>query len=164
VKHITNFKYNPQTWSDYLANNRQVPLNNDQGSLDPITLRHLGSHTSGIGRDWPIYNVDEYPDTPPTLPARAWPTLDEQLRAIAETPLIALPGFLTVYSNTGFSILGGALVAANSKAEGSTLPYSDLLKRDLFGPLGMNGSSFIASADNAAHLAIPSNPAEVVSS
>jgi CubicO group peptidase (beta-lactamase class C family) len=163
MKYIPSFKYNPQTWSDYLANNRQAPSNYDSEHLDPITLRHLGSHTSGLGRDWPTYNVDEFPDVPPNLPVRQWPTLDEQLQAIAETPLIAPPGFLTVYSNTGFSVLGAALAAANSMAEGIPLPYSDLLKRDLFGPLGMNGSSFIASEDNAAHLAIPKNPAEVVS-
>ncbi|KIM24197.1 hypothetical protein M408DRAFT_27311, partial [Serendipita vermifera MAFF 305830] len=142
-------------WIDYLENTTQ-PSSGDED--DPITLRQLASHTSGIGRDLPYYNFDEWPNVPENQPPRQIPTLDEQLQAIASIPLVAPPGSFPVYSNTGFSVLGEALVAANTKTEGNRVLYADLLKRDIFGPLAMNGSSFVASPENAAHLAIPRVP------
>lgn len=160
MKHLPNFTYNPQSWKAYLDNGGQSSSDDD---TDPVTLRQLASHTSGIGRDMPYYNLDEWPDIPENLPARKWPTFDEQLQSIAHTPLVAPPGSFPVYSNTAFSVLGAALVAANTKGGDSTTPYADLVKRDLFTPLGMNGSSFAASAENAALLALPRDPVEVVS-
>jgi CubicO group peptidase (beta-lactamase class C family) len=99
------------------------PPTSTHTDLDPITLRHLGSHTSEIGRDWPTNSVDGWPDVPENSTVRQWPTRDQQLQAIAESPLIAPPGFLPIHSNTSFSMLGGALVAAASKAEGNTLIF-----------------------------------------
>ena len=157
---MPNFTSSSQSWKEYLDNNGQPSSNDD---ADPITLRQLASHTSGIGRDIPYYNVDEWPGTPEHPSARQWPTLDQQLESIANTPQVNLPGSFPVYSNTAYSMLEAALVAANAKGEGSKVSYADLVKRDLFDPLGMNGTSFAASAENAALLAIPKNPLEVVS-
>ncbi|KIM24198.1 hypothetical protein M408DRAFT_27312 [Serendipita vermifera MAFF 305830] len=158
VKHVPNFTYNPQSWIEYLENTTQ-PSSGDED--DPIILRQLASHTSGIGRDLPYYNLEGYPNVTADQPPRQQPTSNEQLQAIASIPLVAAPGSFPMYSNTGFSVLGEALVAANAKTEGNRVSYADLLKRDIFGPLAMNGSSFVASPENAAHLAIPQVSAEV---
>lgn len=156
---MPNFTYNTQTWKEYIDGNGQ----SSNSDSDPITLRQLASHTSGIGRDLPYYNIDTWPNVPANQTPRSWPTLDQQLESVAAVPLVGPPGFLASYSNTAYSVLGGALVAANTKGEGNRVGYADLVKRDLFEPLGMNASSFAVSAENAALLAIPKIPLEVVS-
>lgn len=117
---------------------------------------------SGIGRDLPPYNLDSWPDPPPTPPETKLPTLREQLESIADLPLVAPPYSFPSYSNTGFSILGASLAAADSHNSGTNITYAELLKRDVFIPLGMNGSSFAVTEENREHLAIPKVGFEMV--
>lgn len=132
---------------------------------EPITLRHLATHFSGLGHDWPPGDVSRWPDSvegagaPPTngLP---FPTLHSVLESIAANRLVYPPGFYPSYSNTATGILGPALVAANRMASDDPnkepTEYAKLVKRDVFDPMGLNGSHFLATDENKQLLVIPS--------
>lgn len=83
--------------------------------------------------------------------------------AIAQYPLIVSSYSYPIYSNTGFAVLGWCNVAA-AKQLNKTSPntYAGLLHRDIFAPLHMKGSSFLASDLPDDHLAFPSTGDEVV--
>lgn len=140
---------------------------NHGSSIDdePITLRHLATHLSGLGHDWPPGDVSRWPESvqgagaPPTngLP---FPTLESVLKSIATYRLVYPPGYYPYYSNTATGVLGLVLVAANRM--GSSSPrrepanYAELVKRDVFAPMGLNGSHFLATEENKHLLVVPS--------
>ncbi|THH03569.1 hypothetical protein EW145_g6168 [Phellinidium pouzarii] len=131
---------------------------------DPITVRQLMSHMSGLGRDWPPGNAEGvWPESlegtgPPWYNGLPFPSDEEFMEGIIEYPLVAPPYTFPSYSNTGYSLLGLANVAANKKDEGNNAPatHADLLHRDIFAPLGLNGSSFVSSDANKANAAVAS--------
>jgi len=95
---------------------------------EPVTFRHLASHTAGLIREpsWPGSVVG---------PIELW-----EKRILESIPLTAydsVPGARYQYSNIGFGTLGLAL----SRAAG--VPFIDLVQREIFAPLGMTGSSFV---------------------
>ncbi len=95
---------------------------------DPITFRHLASHTAGLMRepDWPESVVG---------PIALWE--DRILGSIPRTAYDSIPGARYRYSNIGFGTLGLAL----SRAAGE--PFIELVEREIFASLGMTGSSFV---------------------
>jgi len=95
----------------------------------PVTLRHLASHTAGLERE--PTNVDEMVSGPLEL----WE--DRVVESLRNTAYDSLPGARYQYSNIGFGALGLAL----SRAAG--LPFMDLVRTEVFEPLGMTGSSFV---------------------
>ncbi|KDQ21841.1 hypothetical protein BOTBODRAFT_169032 [Botryobasidium botryosum FD-172 SS1] len=131
---------------------------------DPITMRQLMSHMSGIGADWPPGDAEgKWPKSrdgagPPPYNGRHDPDIPMLLDAIGQNPFVARPYTFPSYSNSGYSLLGVANVAANQAAEGSDAPstHAELMHRDIFVPLGLNGSSFIASNTNKNHLVVAS--------
>ena len=127
-----------------------------------MTLRQLSTHLADLDRDMPDVNWDAWPSPPPVAPAFVPKTLEQIVAAIAEMPLISPMETAPVYSNSGYSVLGMSLLAAANKKAGTNMTYAELLKRDIFIPLGMNGSSFVATPENAGHIAYPRNPDEIV--
>jgi len=129
---------------------------------------------SGIGRDYPPFDVPRWPYLPDpndifvqddqitnSTPPRADPeTMNE---AIARYPLTVPPYSYPIYSNTGFAVLGWCNVTAAKQVD-KTSPntYAGLLHKDIFTPLRMKGSSFLASDLPDDHLAFPSTGDEVV--
>jgi CubicO group peptidase (beta-lactamase class C family) len=87
-----------------------------------VTLRMLLAHSSGLPAYEKLY-----------LKAR---TRDELLHAAFTTPLIGDPGSRAEYSDIGFIILGAAL----AHLAGESLDH--FCQREIFGPLGMTGSTF----------------------
>lgn len=87
-----------------------------------------------------------------------YPSAKVLLAAIAKHHLVSPPGFYPSYSNTGLGVLGLALAAASSAASGepSVLPYADVMKRDVFDPMGLNGSHFLATDANRHLIVVPS--------
>lgn len=150
-KFLTNFTYNTQSWKEYINHEQS----NDTDS-DPITLRQLASHMSGIGRDLPAENYDSWPPQNPSGVPSVLPTLQGELESVAQLPLIAPSYSFPAYSNTGFSILGASLAAADNST------YTGIVARDVFTPLAMNGSSFYVTDQNRAQLAIPRDGTEIV--
>ncbi|KAH9937142.1 beta-lactamase/transpeptidase-like protein [Fomitopsis serialis] len=138
---------------------------------EPITLRHLATHMSGLGHDWPPGDVSQWPSSvdgagaPPTngLP---FPTIDAVLDSVAINRLVYPPGLYPSYSNAATGVLGPALVAANrlasSDPSGEPTQYADIVKRDVFDPMALNGSHFLATEENKHLLVVPSFETSIV--
>jgi CubicO group peptidase (beta-lactamase class C family) len=125
---------------------------------------------AGLGLDYPVENLDGWPHVPPPLfkpsnffPVETYPTKSEILQVIAKNPLVAPQYTFPVYSNTGYALLGWCNTVAYQMATGHNLSYAELLKKDIFQPLGMNGSSFVMTEDNKRHIVLPKDASEAVS-
>jgi len=94
-----------------------------------ITLRHLLSHTSGMG------------DYPNDYDLRRDYTEDELVKIIKAQPLGFKPGEKWSYSNLGFITLGILIHKITGKF------YGDFLAERIFKPLGMNTARIISEED-----------------
>ncbi|MCB1261432.1 MAG: beta-lactamase family protein [Acidimicrobiales bacterium] len=104
---------------------------------DRITLRHLLTHTSGVGR----FGDGESPSPFLELVARGEPvTIDEVLAAAREVPPLAEPGGTTRYGNLNYALAGAALAAA------AATPIDELLLDRVFGPAGLEGTAYPPSS------------------
>ena len=95
-----------------------------------ITIRHLLTHTSGIGgedSDW--------------LDLRRDYSESELLAIIASHPLLFLPGDEWSYSNAGYTLLG-MIIRSVTGAH-----WGDFLKKRIFEPLGMMTARVISEQD-----------------
>jgi CubicO group peptidase (beta-lactamase class C family) len=94
-----------------------------------ITVRHLLTHTSGLG------------DYPENLSLQKDYTEEELLKMIAAQPLGFAAGEKWAYSNLGYVTLGILI----RKVTGEF--YGDILQKRLFARLGMNSTRIINEAD-----------------
>lgn len=143
----------------------RVAIDPDKGlearpAQTPITIRHLLTHTAGLGyagvgrnkvadelkrlgvnpgivSNLPIPGIN---DGPPT------PDQDEFLRRAATVPLVAEPGTKWRYS-MGLDVLGIVIARA-----AGTKSLAEFLDERLFGPLGMTGSFFAVPESALARL------------
>ncbi|MBK0062106.1 MULTISPECIES: serine hydrolase domain-containing protein [unclassified Acinetobacter] len=98
-----------------------------------ITLRHLLTHTSGLG----AIDIDikqEFTD-------------DEYLEYYYAAPIEFLPGERWSYSNTGYSVLGFIINKVTGKQ------YGVILQQRLFNPAGMHSACIINDTDIVMHRA-----------
>ena len=103
-------------------------------SWEKITVRHLLSHTSGLGDPYQI--IDFRKDYS-----------DEELTALeASVPVRFSPGEKWAYSNMGYHLLGFIANRVGGKF------YGEQLRERLFGPLGM-GTRVISESDIIPHRA-----------
>ena len=100
------------------------------GVWDSITVRHLLTHTSGVG---------EYTDS--TFDYRKDYTEDQLVRFAASRPLDFPPGTRWSYSNTGYLLLGALVHRVTGRF------YGDVLRDLIFRPLGMGSARIISEAD-----------------
>lgn len=128
--------------------NAQVGVPNDQGGLDlepldrQITLRHLLTHTSGIGYGG-FTNPEEHPANQIWLDAgfTGWylasreEPIRETIRTMASLPLMAQPGEEWIYGYN-IDILGAVIEVASGK------PLDEFLQEEIFTPLGMDDTHF----------------------
>ena len=96
----------------------------------PVTFRHLASHTAGLIREpqWPDAVVG---------PIELW-----DKRIVESLPLTAydtVPGARYQYSNIGFGTLGLALAKAAGR------PFMEIVRTEVLEPLGMTGSEFVVA-------------------
>lgn len=103
---------------------------------EPITIRHLLTHTSGI---------PEYTDG--AIDYRRDYTEQELVRMAYALPLAFPPGARWSYSNTGYLLLGAIVRAATGSF------YGDLLRERVFRPLGMRTARVITESDIVPHRA-----------
>ena len=94
-----------------------------------ITVRHLLTHTSGMG------------DYPPTIELQRDYTEDEYFNHFAKAPLNFVPGTNWDYSNVGYVTLGFLIRKVTGKF------YGDFLKERIFQPLGMTTARVISESD-----------------
>ena len=98
---------------------------------DPITLRQLMSHRSGLVREPPVGHYFDPEE----------PTLAETVASLNNTALVLKPGEKTKYSNAGIAVVGYVLERTQRR------PFVEYLQEELLRPLGMNSSSFVASRE-----------------
>ncbi|THH27146.1 hypothetical protein EUX98_g7049 [Antrodiella citrinella] len=160
-KYIPDFTYRTDGFAPDAVN---------EPSAAPITLRHCATHLSGLGRDWPPGTVANFPKSlygagPPPTNGLPFPSHDDVLRATEKYKLTSPPGKYPAYSNTGTSLLSRSLVIANKRLnkESADSPntITELFAKDIFEPLGMNGSGFSVTPQNAKMIAVPSLAPEV---
>lgn len=109
-------------------------LDNTPGAWAGITIRHLLTHTSGLGD--PDTKIDPRKDY-----------TDEELIALeASMPLLSAPGERFIYSNAGYHLLGFICNRVGGKF------FGEQLRERIFAPLGMK-AHVISEADIVPHRA-----------
>ncbi len=108
------------------------------GDFKGATLRQFLSNTGGAPGDVPdkLWHQAWRADGPETEQRMAL------VRGILESPPAYDPGMGSAYSNAGFSIAGAMLERRTGKS------FGELLRKRLFGPLGMKSAGFGAPATN----------------
>jgi CubicO group peptidase (beta-lactamase class C family) len=101
----------------------------------PITIRHLLTHTSGLG------------DYPEDFSMRRDYTEAELFEMVKRQPLASPPGEKWAYSNLGYLTLGILIHQVSGKF------YGDLLAERIFTPLGMRSTRIISESDIVPHRA-----------
>lgn len=86
-------------------------------------------------------------------------------KAISEATLVSPPSEYPSYSNTAAGLLGIALVAANRAASKNPTQepteWAQLIQRDVFDAMGLNGSHFLTTEANKHLVVTPSLAPEV---
>ncbi|WP_435264040.1 serine hydrolase domain-containing protein [Tenacibaculum sp. nBUS_03] len=106
-----------------------IPFNNPWRENNPVTIRDLLNHTSGIedARFWQVFS---------TKPTSTTPLEYIFSKNISVLKVRTTPGTRFSYSNMGYSFLG--LIIEKITKE----PYETYLDKNLLVPLGMNNSTF----------------------
>lgn len=112
--------------------NRYLPtvrFDNPWAPAEPVTIRHLLDHTSGLddARLWQMFSATVEPDAPLSA---AFSRSTEPLR------IRVRPGSRMSYSNTGYTLLGMVIEAVTGAK------YESYLDAHLLKPLGMSNSTF----------------------
>ncbi|MEV6324904.1 serine hydrolase domain-containing protein [Nocardia sp. NPDC051787] len=115
---------------EYLRAYRLVPADSRFG---PVTVRHLLTHTSGIGETAHPLRVFGPDFGESVAPSAAVPPLSEYYRHGLRVQ--AEPGTRWTYTNHGFATLGQVV------ADVTGMPFGDYLRDHLFLPLRMNDTS-----------------------
>jgi len=108
-------------------------------NAEPITFRHLASHTSGLIREPKLKGAA-------SGPISQWE--EKILASIPKTSYQSMPGEKFSYSNIGFGMLGLAVSRAAGK------PFMDLIQEHIFDPLGMASSFFVLTDEYVPHLSM----------
>lgn len=106
-----------------------LPIENPWATTDPVTIRHLLDHTSGLddARVWQLFNTAVTSDAPLST---AFSRPKEILRVRVR------PGSRLSYSNMGYTLVGMVIEAVTNAR------YEDYLDVHLLEPLGMRNSTF----------------------
>jgi CubicO group peptidase (beta-lactamase class C family) len=95
----------------------------------PVTIRHLLTHTSGI------INFSSLPDWDERISVLPY-TRSGFVKVFRDLPLEFAPGEKYSYSNSGYYLLGMIIERASGKA------YREFLRENIFAPLGMKNSGY----------------------
>ena len=103
-------------------------LSDCPAAWQPITIRHLLLHTSGIT------GYTELPDYPKTMTLAV--THESLMARFRDRPLEFSPGEKYQYSNSGYYLLGVIIERESGRS------YADFLQENIFQPLGMTSSGY----------------------
>ncbi|WP_138754536.1 serine hydrolase domain-containing protein [Paenibacillus sinopodophylli] len=115
---------------------------------DQVTIRNLLSHTSGVGDYFagPVKHGKSILEIMASTPDRSF-TPQELISFTRDNQEpVGLPGETFYYSDTGYILLGLILESLEGK------PYSEILEKKLFEPLGMNDSYLMFDQDEPADI------------
>jgi len=106
----------------------ELNLQNPWAKTDPLRLRHLLDHTSGLddARLSHVFSLQASADTP----------LSQAFHSAASRQLRSKPGSRLSYSNLGYTLLGMVIERISGER------YETFLARELLTPLGMRNSTF----------------------
>jgi len=115
-------------------------LGKDLGRVNKsITIRHLLTHTSGVGdyvdEEWEDFD-EKMEELRKKYPVNLWTNLDYYLQMITPLPPKFEPGERYGYSNSGFILLGLAVEAV------SGISYQRYVQENIIEPLGMVHTGF----------------------
>jgi len=110
-----------------------------EGNVDAITVRHLLTHTSGLGN---FFN-DEFNDSN----KEAYRDWEAYKPLISKTPLLFPPGTRNRYSNSGMLMLGLVI----EQVSGTT--YYDYVQKNIYNKAGMQHSGSFELDSNTPNLA-----------
>lgn len=99
----------------------------------PVTFRHLASHTSGFGRNYEVGLAGEADD---------WQ--EETVRGLLDVTFVTPPGTSYQDSPIGYAALGLALERV------AGVPFTELARAEVFGPLGMASTSYAPDENTGA--------------
>ena len=128
--------------NDYLCS---VRLNPKDGRYQPATVRHLLTHTAGIGYWLRLPDLLRPRVGSGVRAGRSVPSVSELYRR--GLPVEVEPGSKWVYSNHGFAALGQLV------EDLSGVPLDHYLRQHVFGPLGMEHTDLGRSARVRPYLA-----------
>ncbi len=97
-------------------------LDEAPAAWEPITIRHLLTHTSGLRREAPGFD-----------PYKIQPDIDV-IRSAYKAPLNGLPGNNYEYSNVGYQALAEVIHRVSGQ------PWAAFLRERIFAPLGMTAT------------------------
>jgi CubicO group peptidase (beta-lactamase class C family) len=102
-----------------------------------VTVRHLLTHTSGIGDDADEEAGESYEDVWRTRPNYSVLETADFLPQFVHRPPNFAPGQGCRYNNCGYVLLGLMIERATGR------PYRDVVREDVFAPAGMPDSDFL---------------------
>ena len=130
--------------ADYLPALGDMKVRREDGSAAPaenvMLVRHLFSMTAGFSYDGGGEAVKRLRRETPE------PSTREVVCALAEEPLLFEPG-----THFRYSFCHDVLAALMEEAAG--VPYPEILRRELFEPLGMNDTGFVLNDEQRTRLA-----------
>lgn len=131
--------------SDYIPELGKVTVRREDGSVspaqNPILVRHLMSMSAGFSYDSSAKPVQDL-----LRETGGKPTTLQVVRALAEEPLLFEPG-----TRFRYSFCHDVPAAVMEEAAG--IPYPEVLKRELFDPLGMTDTAFTLNDEQRERLA-----------
>lgn len=137
-------KYLPEFESQMVITSKTKDKIVLQKPKQPILLRHLLSHTSGMAFSSAIEK--------PTLDMLP---LETVVRSYAAEPLLHEPGSKFLYSNEGINTAGRIIEVVTG------MSYEEFLQKRLLDPLAMHDTAFIPNADQLQRLATTYEPNKV---
>jgi CubicO group peptidase (beta-lactamase class C family) len=105
-----------------------VGLQAYEGALEGVTVRRLFTHTSGLPECWAHYYENE--DKP-------HPTIEELIRRYGI--LVSSPGERYIYSSVGTGLAGLVIERISGKS------FSEFMRSEVFGPLGLTSTDLITA-------------------
>jgi CubicO group peptidase (beta-lactamase class C family) len=127
---------------DYLRSFRLIPA---EASFRPVTVRHLLTHTAGIGYWRRLSDLLRPGVGSGDRAGRSVPSLSDYYRR--GLPVEVEPGTKWVYSNHGFATLGQIVEDVSAQ------PFERYLRDHVFEPLGMEHTDLVRSERVRPHLA-----------
>lgn len=133
--------YLPAFRNLYIGRKENEKIVPDKAATTPVTVRHLLTHTSGIGSgEFGLLHLQQ-------MSADDSLTLESAVRYYAGLPLLFEPGTRSEYSPLfAFDILAFLVECTADR------PYADFLKEKLFDPLGMHDATFAPDAEQRKRL------------
>jgi hypothetical protein len=133
TRFFPEFTYRTEGWQEYLKYTNP-PIKPKK--IEPIMLRQLALHLSGLGSDYLSMNFEDWPHgIPPGFPTESGFPTKETMKVITENPLVAPQNSYPIYSNTVPALFGWCNTAADDRVTKNPISHAEIIHRDIINPL-----------------------------